>query len=855
MNEEELLIKLREAFKLESEERLASIASGLLELEKISSPDEQKPVLEVIFREAHSLKGAARAVNLIDIETLCQTIEGIFSALKAEKILLSPKMFDILHDSVKVMESVLVPSGGDSSLYNEDKIEQLIHELEDLKLKSQLSNSEAQIPTQKQADNIEQRTEKSELKTGSTEQETEQAEAETKQAEAETKQAEAETNQAEAETNQAEVRTQQPGVTKEQTPDSPIKPVVLGTVRIAASKLDSLLLDVEELTSLKLIAGQRQLNLRDIVHSFENWKKQWIKMEPEYRKLRSQVQKQEPGQLALLHTHTERRSKLSPLAKMLEFINWNKEYIQSAERAIRMLTKSAEQDNRMLSRMVDDLMSDMKKVIMLPFSTLFEVFPMMIRDLSKKQGKEVDLVITGSEIEIDRRILEEIKDPLIHILRNAVDHGLEEPEDRLKQQKQRQGVINLCISQTDGNKVEINISDDGKGIDSDRIKEEAVKSGLLSEKEAGRINDNGLLSLIFQSGLSSSRIITEISGRGLGLAIVQEKVEKLGGLLSVNTKPGKGTSFTIKLPVTLATFRGVLVRVSDELFIVPASYTDRVMKVRYDDIKTVENRATIPLDEQVVPLLDLADVLKIKPRPVIRDNQMPDNRKNSGIQLAGIKFPITVIVLGTGQNQAAFRVEEVICEQEVLVKSLGRQLARVPRIAGATIMGSGKVVPILNVHDLLKVKETGFYEGVPQAAEDETSVSGLPDSREKIPGSKGSVLIAEDSITSRMLIKNILEAAGYSVKTAVDGRDAYSALKTEAFDVVVSDVEMPRMTGFELTEKIRGNAKLAETPVILVTSLSSREDKERGIDVGADAYIVKSNFDQSNLLEVIDRLI
>ncbi|MCP4112687.1 MAG: hybrid sensor histidine kinase/response regulator [Desulfobacteraceae bacterium] len=833
MNEEELLIKLREAFKLESEERLASIASGLLELEKISSPDEQKPVLEVIFREAHSLKGAARAVNLIDIETLCQTIEGIFSALKAEKILLSPKMFDILHDSVKVMESVLVPSGGDTSLYNEDKIEQLIHELENLKLKSQLSNSETQIPTQKQADNIEQRTETSDLKTGSAEQETEQAK---------------------AETEQAEVRTQQPEATKEQTPDSPIKPVVLGTVRIAASKLDSLLLDVEELTSLKLVAGQRQLNLRDIVHSFENWKKQWIKMEPEYRKLRSQVQKQEPGQLALLHTHTERRSKLSPLAKMLEFINWNKEYIQSAERAIRMLTKSTEQDNRMLSRMVDDLMSDMKKVIMLPFSTLFEVFPMMIRDLSKKQGKEVDLVITGSEIEIDRRILEEIKDPLIHILRNAVDHGLEEPEDRLKQQKQRQGVINLCISQTDGNKVEINISDDGKGIDSDRIKEEAVKSGLLSEKEAGWINDNGLLSLIFQSGLSSSRIITEISGRGLGLAIVQEKVEKLGGLLSVNTKPGKGTSFTIKLPVTLATFRGVLVRVSDELFIVPASYTDRVMKVRYDDIKTVENRATIPLDEQVVPLLDLADILKIKPRPLIRDNQTPDNRKNSGMQLAGIKFPITVIVLGTGQNQAAFRVEEVICEQEVLVKSLGRQLARVPRIAGATIMGSGKVVPILNVHDLLKVKETGFYEGVPQAAEDKTG-SGLPDSREKIPGSKGSVLIAEDSITSRMLIKNILEAAGYSVKTAVDGRDAYSALKTEAFDVVVSDVEMPRMTGFELTEKIRGNAKLAETPVILVTSLSSREDKERGIDVGADAYIVKSNFDQSNLLEVIDRLI
>ncbi|MDY6845155.1 MAG: response regulator, partial [Thermodesulfobacteriota bacterium] len=437
------------------------------------------------------------------------------------------------------------------------------------------------------------------------------------------------------------------------------------------------------------------------------------------------------------------------------------------------------------------------------------------------------------EVEIDRRILEEMKDPLIHLLRNAIDHGLEDPEKRAEMQKPCSGIINLTVSQSEGNKVEINLSDDGGGIDLVKVKEKAIRKGFLSQGGADALKDEEIMLFIFRSEISTSPIITEISGRGIGLAIVQERVEQLGGVLSVETKLGVGTSFTMQLPVTQATFRGVLVRIGESLFILPASHVERVMRIEQEHIKTVENKATMPLDGWVLPFCDLGDVLKISRQKTPQKGNQSDSTAL-----------VTVMILGTGEKRVAFCIDEVIGEQEVLVKNLGKQLSRVPNIAGATILGTGKIVPALNVNDLLK--SSHYTTHIPT----DTKMNW----REEEVGEK-SVLVVEDSITSRVLLKNILEADGYLVHTAFDGRDAYTILKTERFDVVVSDVEMPRMNGFELTAKIRSDPRLAEVPVVLVTSLDSREDRERGIDVGADAYIVKSSFDQTNLLEVIRRLV
>ncbi|MBI1982758.1 MAG: response regulator, partial [Acidobacteria bacterium] len=470
---------------------------------------------------------------------------------------------------------------------------------------------------------------------------------------------------------------------------------------------------------------------------------------------------------------------------------------------------------------------DMKKVLMFPFLSLLEGFPKLVRDLSRDRGKKTELSIQGAEIEVDRRILEEVKDSLIHMVRNCIDHGIENPQERSQKGKPSTGTIALAISQRNGDKVEIRISDDGAGIDADKVRAAALKLGIVSREDVEKMDDQGVMSLIFHSGVSTSSMITDLSGRGLGLAIVREKVEKLGGSISVETGRDRGTSLCLVLPLTLAAFRGIVVRAEGDLFVVPSSHVERTVRVGKDDIKTVENRETIRLNGEVVSLVRLSDALAL-PRQGPAD--APSNHHHA-------------LVVRLLNQRMAFLVDEVVEEQEVLVKGLGRQLARVRNIAGAAVLGTGRVVPVLNVPDLAKSAVEA------SAAPAVSAAAGEPPERRK------SILVAEDSITARSLLKNILESAGYVVQTAVDGVDALTALKAGEFELVVSDVDMPRMNGFDLTARIRADKKLGDLPVVLVTALESREDRERGIDVGANAYIVKSSFDQSNLLDTVGRLI
>jgi two-component system chemotaxis sensor kinase CheA len=372
------------------------------------------------------------------------------------------------------------------------------------------------------------------------------------------------------------------------------------------------------------------------------------------------------------------------------------------------------------------------------------------------------------------------------------------------------------------------VSDDGSGIDVAKVREAALKSGSITSEQEKALDEQQVLSFLFHSGVSTSPIITDISGRGLGLAIVQEKVEKLGGTVSVESHPDRATTFQIVLPLTLATFRGVLVRLDEHRFVIPTAHVESVVGVSKEGIKTVENRETIEINGQALSLVRLGNVLELPRRAMGKEE--------------AAKVP--ALVLSSTGKRIAFLVDEISSEQEVLVKSLGPQLSRVRNVAGATVLGTGKVVPILNVPDLM-------YSAV-RATSAPLTIAAV---EEKMATARKAILVAEDSITARTLLKNILESAGYHVTTAVDGVDAVTTLRSEEFDLVVSDVDMPRMNGFGLTAKIRADKKLSELPVVLVTALESRQDREHGIDVGANAYIVKSSFDQSNLLEVIRRLI
>jgi two-component system chemotaxis sensor kinase CheA len=738
--DEEFLKRLLSTFKIEAQEHLSVITSGLIEIEK-GEGGKQAEIIETVYRESHSLKGAARSVDLNRIVAVCQSMEDVFSAMKRKEIVPSSRALDLLHKAVD-FTGKLVP-GKEFSAPAESEIRELIRELQSI-CHLQTTGAEDEGP-------------------GAT--------------------------------------GRGPGIEHKETLSS-IRPEIqpspapaaarAETIRISAAKLDTLLLHAEEMLSGKFAAGQRAADLRGLKKIFDLWKNTRGKNRPMGR--------------------DRRRDK-----------DDNESFMKAFEGTLTKIVKAAELDHRSLGAMVDTMLDDMKRTMMLPFSSILDVLPGVVRNLSREAGKEVELAVRGEEIEIDRRVMEEIKDPLTHLIRNCIDHGIEAPHYRKEKEKTPRGNIGITISSRDNN-IEVAISDDGSGIDASRVKSAAVRNGFISQEEADRLSDREALLLAFRSGITTSRIITDISGRGLGLAIVREKVEKLNGTIEIDSQQDIGTTIKMLVPLTLATFRGVLVRVAEHLFVLPSTNVQRVERVKKEEIRTIENRETVSFDGQPVALVRLGNVLELQ----------------GGPSQTGGPF-VLVVVLGSAEKRMAFVTDEVLHEQEVLVKPLGKQLARVRNISGATILSSGEIVPVLNVSDLMQsaVKAAPVFAG-PVA---------------EVSEKRRAVLVVEDSITARTLLKNILEASGYYVRTAVDGIDAFTALKAGEFDLVVSDIEMPRMDGFDLTAKIRADKKLSELPVVLVTALESREDREHGIDVGANAYIVKSSFDQSNLLEVIRRFI
>jgi two-component system chemotaxis sensor kinase CheA len=746
--DKELLKKLLATFKVEAEEHVNAISSGLIELEKASSPEKQGEIVETVFREAHSLKGAARAVNLVQVEGACQSLESLFAQLKSRETTLSTELFDRLHQTVDTLSTLLSAGNVETGQAQEAQV---------------LRTAEVSQPVRPIPENA---------------------------------------------PAGPRIRDEKHGLSE--------------TLRVPAFKLDSLLRQAEELIPVKAAAAQRATELREVGQALAAWETEWRKVRPQAHAMRPSAN---GGQ------RTNRQSRPSngqaptkaQIEKVSAFLDRNERILRSVQNKLAIVAKGLESDHRVLDRRVDELVEDTKRVSTVPFSALLESFPKLVRDLCRDCGKDADLLITGGEIETDRRILEEIKDPLVHLVRNCIDHGIETPKQRKESGKPPRATIHLAISPKSADKVEIVVSDDGAGIDVQKVCAVAVRLGLMSREDAAKMDEQQLASFIFKSGVSTSPMITEVSGRGLGLAIVREKAEKVGGSVSIETNPGAGTTFRLVLPLTLARFRGILVRVGESLFVLPTRYVQRVLRVSRDDIKSAENRDTIQISGRAASAIRLSDVLEIAQK-----NTDSDSKR---------KMP--VLVLAWAGEQIGFIVDEILDEQEVLVKGLGKQLRRVRNIAGATVLASGKVLPVLNVADLMQ----SAVNMAPGAARHETAES------------QKSILVAEDSITARTLLKNILEFAGYKVKTAFDGVEALSVLANEGFDLVISDVEMPRMSGFDLTAKIRADKRLSDLPVVLVTALESREHRERGVDVGANAYIVKSSFDQGNLLEVVRRLI
>ena len=480
-----------------------------------------------------------------------------------------------------------------------------------------------------------------------------------------------------------------------------------------------------------------------------------------------------------------------------------------------------------LDPVIDELQARVKEIKMLPLSTVFSGFPRMIRDIASQQGKEVTLVISGEETELDKKVLEGIKTSLIHILRNCIDHGIEEPEVRVTLGKPKYGTIKVSASHESDNVV-ITVEDDGRGVDTEQIKQTALKKRLVSGDDLERMTDKELLNFVFLNGYSTSPMVTDVSGRGMGLDIVRRDITNLKGRVFLDTQKNRMTKFTLVLPLTVAVIQALLIKLQNMLFALPMLSITECVKVNMDEVSTIEGRMALPFRGHIVPLVRLNEVLGLPPA---RDEE------------GKAKKTMLVVMVTSLDRQVGFIVDEIVGEEEVFIKSLGKHLGKVKNVSGAIIMATGEVAVVLDIEDLLAHSALS-----PQRV------------KEKRHPSKGKhkerrILVVEDAFSTRELEKSILENHGYLVDTAVDGLDALDRMTGNQYDLIVSDIEMPRMDGFELCRTLKKNEGFKDIPFVMVTALQKEEDKRRGMEVGAAAYIVKSAFEQTNLLDTIERLV
>ncbi len=466
-----------------------------------------------------------------------------------------------------------------------------------------------------------------------------------------------------------------------------------------------------------------------------------------------------------------------------------------------------------VSLVTTDLQIAVMKTRMLPIGKVFNKFPRMIRDLSRELGKKIELEISGEETELDKSIVEEIGDPLVHIIRNSCDHGVESIEKRVAAGKSETGIIGLK-AYNEGNHIVIQITDDGAGMDPDRLKMIAIDKGVISEKEADMMGDKEAFGLIFRPGFSTAAQVTNVSGRGVGMDVVKTNIEKLNGIIDIESELEKGTVMKLKIPLTLAIIQALLVGVQEEYYAIPLASVLETVRINKDEIYTVENRSVMRLRDEVLSLVHIADIFEVE--------RVFDSSEHA-----------YVVVLGLAETKIGLIVDTLVGQEEIVIKSMGEYLHGMDGIAGATIRGDGGVTLIVDVAAIMQMAKT--------VKSSVTVEHGASSSREKTQPSDYKVMIIDDSKTDRKIMNMALKPLGITLVEATDGVEALNILKSGEyhFDALLIDIEMPRMDGYTLASEIKKYNKYKNLPLIAVTSRSGKADRMRGVESGMVEYITK----------------
>lgn len=750
-------------FQAEAAEHIKSLAETLFNLEEGKSDVSQ--LLVNAFRQAHSLKGSAGTIGFDRVATVTHALEDALGALQKNHKKISTEIVDVLLDTLDVIRRAVRESGiGDGNLTQKESTvvslcRKIAADLAAAQDRPSISAVHKSTP----------------------------APSATKPRSAPPAAAVA-AEEARTETDRRSVAPPAPGNLQAPPKDE--------FIRVSEDSIENLIGHVGELFEAHLHLMSVTTDLARIENGAENV----FRMVQKWMDDRSAASGRDMGANPMLVLDT----------------------VKALRAQITLATKRFVRDEREFGKLIQNSQDALQKIRLAPISTIFVMIRRQVREICRVTNKRVELFLDGGEYAVDRKVLEAIEDPLIHLIRNAVDHGIEDVETRQTVGKSERGKISV-VARHVGDAVELLVSDDGKGIDPEKIRQTIRRKGLVKESEIDNLSKDQLFDFLFESGFSTTTDVSKISGRGVGLDVVKFTMERLGGEVRINGRPGKGTTFSLRLPLSMSTLRCLLIRVSGRVMAIPASNVEKVVLQGAASIQRVGGGEVVIFNNQNISLTRLSDLL----------HMMTSARPKMGQRV--------VVLVTFGERRVAFEVDDIVEYAQLILRPLGDLLERVAFVSGVSLLGSGEIALVLNPSDL--VRATGQKTVV--RVEDEP----------KDKRTTAVILVVDDSMTTRTLEKTLLEAAGYTVLTASDGYQALDIIGSKKCDMVVTDIQMPNMDGLTLTKNIKTQYRFLQIPVILVSSMGSDEDKAKGLESGADAYIVKKDLSQRELIETIEQLL
>ncbi|WRD90385.1 chemotaxis histidine kinase/response regulator CheAY2 [Helicobacter pylori] len=787
------LQEIMEDFLIEAFEMNEQLDQDLVELEH--SP-EDLDLLNRIFRVAHTIKGSSSFLNLNILTHLTHNMEDVLNRARKGEIKITPDIMDVVLRSIDLMKTLLVTirdTGSDTNNGKENEIEEAVKQLQAITSQNLEGTKEGtkEAPQKENEKEVKKEAEKENIK--------------------------------ENQENKAKAPTAENSASDNPLADEPDLDYTNMSAEEVEAEIERLLnkrqeADKERRAQKKQEAKPKQ----EVASKTETPKTETPKAPKTETKTKAKADTEENKAPSIGVEQTVRVD----VRRLDHLMNLIGELVLGKNRLIRIYgdveerydgEKFLEELNQVvssISAVTTDLQLAVMKTRMQPVGKVFNKFPRMVRDLSRELGKSIELIIEGEETELDKSIVEEIGDPLIHIIRNSCDHGIEPLEERRRLNKPETGKVQLS-AYNEGNHIVIKISDDGKGLDPVMLKEKAIEKGVISERDAEGMSDREAFNLIFKPGFSTAKVVSNVSGRGVGMDVVKTNIEKLNGIIEIDSEVGVGTTQKLKIPLTLAIIQALLVGVQEEYYAIPLSSVLETVRISQDEIYTVDGKSVLRLRDEVLSLVRLSDIFKVD--AILESNS-----------------DVYVVIIGLADQKIGVIVDYLIGQEEVVIKSLGYYLKNTRGIAGATVRGDGKITLIVDVGAMMDMAKSIKVNITTLMNESENTKS-------KNSPSDYIVLAIDDSSTDRAIIRKCLKPLGITLLEASNGLEGLEMLKNgdKTPDAILVDIEMPKMDGYTFASEVRKYNKFKNLPLIAVTSRVTKTDRMRGVESGMTEYITK----------------